>query len=216
MAINEKYRSVNVILYPVFELDHVLKPSGKFPATYRYLFLKSIGLDCEEAIHLMFKPKLSFATQARKSDVQSLIHQRSTLPNPNRRIEEEDNHRKISSEDFVKELGYTHPIYVTLMRERFNRRRVELEGLPPMEKWTRLKEEDPRDDRSKSESQPTRGHDKVTSRCNFEGYFADLFAFTSLQSHKWLHTKMRTNSDTISRHSFSCFFTWCDVFCSEC
>ena len=164
MTFNDKSRSVNVILYPVFELDHVLKPSGKFPATYRYLFLKSIGLDCQDAIHLMFKPKLTFATQARKSDVQSLIHQRSTLPNPNRRIEEEDNHRKISSEDFVKELGYTHPIYITLMRDRYSSRRVELEGLPPMEKWTRLKEEDPRDDSSKSETQPTRGHDKVTSQ----------------------------------------------------
>ena len=164
MATNKKYRSVDVMQNPVFELDHVLKPSGKFPATYRYLFLKSIGLDHQEAVHLMFKPKLTFTTQARKSDAQRLIYQRSTRPNPNRRLEEKDNHRRDSSEDFTKEFGYTHPIYLELMRERYSSRRVELEGLPPMEKWTRLKEEDPRDDRNKSRSQPTRECDRVSER----------------------------------------------------
>ena len=39
---------------------------------------------------------------------------------------------------------------------------------------------------------------------------------TSFQRLKWPQTKMHTISYTIFRHSFSCSFTWCDPFCSEC
>ena len=39
---------------------------------------------------------------------------------------------------------------------------------------------------------------------------------TSFKMLKWPQTKMHTISDTIFRHSFSCSFTWCDPFCSEC
>ena len=39
---------------------------------------------------------------------------------------------------------------------------------------------------------------------------------TTFNRHKWPLTEMHTTFNTIFGHSFSCSFTWCYSFCSEC
>lgn len=112
-------------------LDLIVKPSSKFPPTYRYLYLKSIGFSCPEAVEILLQPKLKFRTSVMKSDfdrhtrLQSLVAT-ETVPDP----------VPSPSEDVSKLLGYGHPLYLPVVKERWGR--MSLDGLSANEKWHEL------------------------------------------------------------------------------
>jgi len=118
-------------------LDLVLRPSSKFPPTYRYMYLKSIGFTCEDAVEIVLRPKAKFQTKAMKSDLDRLTRQQSLVTSAEGGTETEYVTPTSSpNEDFAKVLGYTHPLYLPVMRERWAQ--TDPGRLPAIEKWHKL------------------------------------------------------------------------------
>jgi len=117
------------------DLDLVVRPSSRFPPTYRYLYLKSIGFTCQEAVDLMLRPKMSFQTKAPRSHLERLARARAIVD------PEESVAPSVDNQDSLAQLGYSTSIYLPLMKERYAQKKCQMEGLTATDKWQLITED---------------------------------------------------------------------------